>query len=97
MISAERRFPEIAQQLLAVRGSLDSLLVRLIELELGDCLPSEALREEVDDLLRTAIGRPTPGRRAARSPRIRWAAVAAAQYAITGLTETRGGFPLGRP
>ena len=78
MISAGRRFPEVAQQLLAARGSLDSLLVRLIELELGDCLPTEALREEVDGLLRTAIGRPTSGRRGARSPRHGPASVAVA-------------------
>ena len=57
MIAADGPFPEIAQQLLAARGSLDSLLLRLVELELTDCLPSGALRSEVDGVLRTALGR----------------------------------------
>jgi DNA-binding FrmR family transcriptional regulator len=50
MISARRPFAEIAQQLLAARGSLDSLLVRLVEVELDDCLPATDARDEVDDL-----------------------------------------------
>jgi DNA-binding FrmR family transcriptional regulator len=62
MIAAEDRFPEIAQQLLAARGSLDSLLLRLIELELGECLPSQELRGVVDSLLRTALGRAASAR-----------------------------------
>ena len=62
MIAAAHRFPDIAQQLLAARGSLDSLLVRLVELELSDCLPTGEVREEVDGLLRTALGRAAPGR-----------------------------------
>lgn len=57
MIAASQPFPEVAQQLLAARGSLDSLLVRLVELELHDCLPSREARAEVDGLLRTALGR----------------------------------------
>lgn len=57
MITGAEPFPNVAQQLLAARGSLDSLLVRLVELELGDCLPSQAVREEVDGLLRTVLGR----------------------------------------
>lgn len=67
MIAAGDGFPEIAQQFLAARGSLDSLLIRLVELELGDCLPSPAARDEVDGLLRMALGRAAPGRRATRS------------------------------
>ena len=66
MIAEADRFPDVAQQLLAARGSLDSLLVRLVELELGECLPSEAVRHEVDWLLRTALGRRTNTRSAAR-------------------------------
>lgn len=62
MISTRRPFPEIAQQLLAARGSLDSLLVRLVELELDDCLPAAESRHDVDDLLRTALGRSAPAR-----------------------------------
>ena len=73
MISAVDAFPEVAQQLLAARGSLDSLLIRLVELELGDCLPSQAARDEVDDLLRTALGRTASGRIATRSRRRRLA------------------------
>jgi hypothetical protein len=57
MIAGADPFSEVAQQLLAARGSLDSLLVRLIELELGDRLPSQEVRDEVGGLLRTALGR----------------------------------------
>jgi len=71
MIAAEEPFPDIAQQLLAARGSLDSLLVRLIELELGDCLPSREVRDEVDGLLRAALGRTGSGRRTRRSANAR--------------------------
>ena len=73
MIVAADPFPGVAQQLLAARGSLDSLLIRLIELELGDCLPSPAVRDEVDDLLRMALGRAASGRIATRSRRRRLA------------------------
>jgi len=69
MIGSDRPFAEVAQQLLAVRGSLDSLLVRLVELELSDCVPARETRREVDELLRVALGArrarpsggPTPG------------------------------------
>jgi DNA-binding FrmR family transcriptional regulator len=66
MIAGADPFPEVAQQLLAARGSLDSLLVRLLELELIDCLPDQQLRDNVDGLLRTALGRSAPGRNAPR-------------------------------
>ena len=69
MITAERPFHEVAQQLLAARGSLDSLLVRLVEIELDECLPGTDARDEVDDLLRTALGRNAPQRTTARKPR----------------------------
>ena len=69
MIDAERPFPEVAQQLLAGRGSLDSLLVRLVEIELEDCVPTSRARQEVDELLRTALGRTAHIRRASRQ---RW-------------------------
>lgn len=62
MIAAGQPFPEVAQQLLAARGSLDSLLVRLVELELVECLPSRESQAEVDGLLRTALGRSAPHR-----------------------------------
>lgn len=78
MITACRPFPEVAQQLLAARGSLDSLLVRLVEIELDDCVPAIDTRDEVDELLRTALGRSAPLRSArhrqrtcAEPPRIR--------------------------
>jgi DNA-binding FrmR family transcriptional regulator len=67
MIEDDRPFSEVAQQLLAARGSLDSLLVRLVELELRGCVPGREARQEVDELLRTALGRAAPGRRALRS------------------------------
>lgn len=67
MIAARRPFPEVAQQLLAARGSLDSLLMRLVEIELDDCVPAVDTRDEVDELLRTALGRSAP----LRSPRHR--------------------------
>lgn len=63
LIAANLPFPQVAQQLLAARGSLDSLLVRLVELELRDCVPSREARDEVDGLLRTALGRSAPARR----------------------------------
>lgn len=66
MIAAGRSFPEVAQQLLAARGSLDSLLVRLVEMELEDCVPAADTRVEVDDLLRTALGRGAPVRATGR-------------------------------
>lgn len=66
MISAARPFPDVAQQLLAARGSLDSLLVRLVEIELEDCVPTRVAWQEVDDLLRTALGRTAPIGRARR-------------------------------
>lgn len=65
MIAGGEPFSDVIQQVLATRGSLDSLLVRLVELELGDCLPSQAVRDEVDGLLRTALGRRTNARRPA--------------------------------
>lgn len=66
MIAGGEPFPEIAQQLLAARGSLDSLLVRLIDIELGDCLPSREVHDEVDGLLRAALGRASSGRSISR-------------------------------
>jgi len=57
MIAADRSFAETTQQLLAARGSLDSLLMRLVDLELRTCVPSPALRDELDGVLRTALGR----------------------------------------
>lgn len=71
MIADADPFLDIAQQLLAARGSLDSLLVRLVELELADCLPSPETRAVVDGLLRTALGRSTSGRTTTRARRHR--------------------------
>ena len=68
MITARRPFAEVAQQLLAARGSLDSLLVRLVEIELDDCVPAADTRGEVDELLRTALGRNAPARAIRRRP-----------------------------
>lgn len=62
MIQEDRPFSEVAQQILAARGSLDSLLVRLVELELRDCVPGQETRLEVDGLLRAMLGRAVPVR-----------------------------------
>ena len=67
MIAGGEPFPKIAQQLLAARGSLDSLLVRLVELELRDCVPNREAREDVDGLLRTALGRSASARSSSRA------------------------------
>ena len=68
MITARRAFAEVAQQLLAARGSLDSLLVRLVDIELDECLPAADTRGEVDELLRAALGRSAPVRATRRRP-----------------------------
>ncbi len=39
MIAAAQPLAAVARQVLAARGSIDSLLVRLVELDLRDCLP----------------------------------------------------------
>lgn len=83
MIAGSQPFPEVAQQLLAARGSLDSLLVRLVELELRNCLPSEEVQEEVDGLIRTALGRSAPARGSFQSGR---RAAAPSHAAIEGRT-----------
>lgn len=69
MIAGDRPFSEVAQQLLAARGSLDSLLLRLIELELRVCVQSREERDEVDGLLWTALGRTASRRGAIRARR----------------------------
>ena len=82
MITARRPFAEVAQQLLAARGSLDSLLVRLVEIEHDDCVPAADTRGEVDELLRTALGRSAP----VRSTRRRQQATAEASRTRIGGT-----------
>ena len=67
MITDRRPFADIAQQLLAARGSLDSLLVRLVELELQECVPNPTARNQVDRLMHSALGRTGPSHHAARS------------------------------
>lgn len=67
MIAGSRPFADVAQQLLAARGSLDSLLVRLVELELEGCVPNPTTRREVHELLHSARGRVGYSRHAARS------------------------------
>lgn len=63
MIAGDLAFEQVVQQVLAARGSLDSLLVRLIELEMRGCVTSREERVQVDGLLRTALGRGAYGRR----------------------------------
>lgn len=69
MIAADQPFPELAQQLFAARGSLDALLVRLVDLELRSCVPNRDVRDEVDGLFRTALGRRAGGRAVATATR----------------------------
>ena len=57
LIGSGRSCAAVSQPLLAARGSLDSLLVRLIAIELGNCVPNAQARDDVDGLLRTALGR----------------------------------------
>lgn len=57
MIATRQPFDAVAQQLLAARGSLDSLLMRLVELELGDCVSNPDARDEIDGVLRIALRR----------------------------------------
>lgn len=71
MITDGRPFGDVVQQLLAARGSLDSLLVRLVELQLRDCVPSREARDEVDGLLRTVLGHSASTRHASGSRRSR--------------------------
>ncbi|MBI2778123.1 MAG: metal-sensitive transcriptional regulator [Chloroflexi bacterium] len=75
MIATKRPFAAVAQQILAARGSLDSLLMRLVELELRDCVSNSQARDEIDELLRTAFGHGARGRPPARSGRHRSRAV----------------------
>jgi DNA-binding FrmR family transcriptional regulator len=86
MIATSRPFAEVAQQLLAARGSLDSLLVRLVELELSDCVPSREVRNEVDGLLRTALGHTASSRRALRSGHSRPAIPPSSTHRLQGGT-----------
>ncbi len=56
MIRAGRPFDEVAQQVLAARGSLDALLLRLLTIELDGCVPVDQ-RGEVAGLVNVALGR----------------------------------------
>ena len=64
MIAGGRPFGEVALQVLAVRGSIDSLLMRLLELELDACLPATEQRGEIGELVAAALGRRSPVRSA---------------------------------
>lgn len=66
MIATGRPFRNVAQQLLAARGSLDSLLIRIVELELQECVAGTEERDEIEGLLHVALGHTAHGRRAAR-------------------------------
>jgi DNA-binding FrmR family transcriptional regulator len=56
MIAAGRPIGDLAQQVVATRASLDSLLIRLIVLELDACPRGEDGRPTVDRLVRLALG-----------------------------------------
>lgn len=66
MIATGRSFPDVAQQLLAARGSLDSLLLRIVELELEECLAVSKERDQIEGVLHVALGRTARGHWAAR-------------------------------
>ena len=57
MVRTGARFEDVAQQLLATRGSFDALLLRLVERELTRCDESFADTERVAHVLRTAFHR----------------------------------------
>lgn len=63
MVRTGARFEDVAQQLLATRGSFDALLLRLVERELTRRDESAADTERVVHVLRTAFHRPgkSPG------------------------------------
>ncbi len=61
MIQGGRPYGDVVQQLLAARGSLDALLVRLLEIELNGNLP-RAERALVRALVCPALGRRAPSR-----------------------------------
>lgn len=63
MIEADRPFSAIAQQLLAARGSLDSLLMRLVELNVRDGVADADACEAVIRVLETAFLRSGQARR----------------------------------
>jgi DNA-binding FrmR family transcriptional regulator len=67
MIRAGEGFDPIVQQLLATRGSLESLLVRLVERELAERDPSiEGVEPHVEQILRTAFDRSSRPSKASR-------------------------------
>lgn len=86
MIASQRPFTDVAQQLLAARGSLDSLVVRPVELELRDCIPNPEVRDEIDGLLRTALGRAAYGRHPVRPHRSRTPAEPTSAIILEGST-----------
>jgi DNA-binding FrmR family transcriptional regulator len=57
MVSAGRPYAAVVQQLLAARGSLDSLLVRIVELELARVAPQPEPDPRIAGVLRTAFDR----------------------------------------
>jgi DNA-binding FrmR family transcriptional regulator len=58
MVRTGARFDDVAQQLLASRGSFDALLLRLVERELTGGGESSADAEQVVRVLRVAFQRP---------------------------------------
>lgn len=57
MVSAGRPYPEVVQQLLATRGSLDSLLVRIVEHELTQVTADGSPDRRVERVIRIAFDR----------------------------------------
>lgn len=56
MLDEGKPFSSVAQQILAARGSLDGLLLRVLEDALRACVPADPQRGEVVRLLQAAVG-----------------------------------------
>jgi DNA-binding FrmR family transcriptional regulator len=68
MIAANRSLEDIAQQIVAARGSLDALLLRLILLDLLASPATPKARVDVERGLRLGLGRRRAESRAHRAP-----------------------------
>lgn len=66
MIAANRSLEDLAQQIVAARGSLDALLLRLILLDLLASTATPQMREDVERCLRLGLGRQRAESRADR-------------------------------
>lgn len=68
MIAANRSLDDVAQQIVAARGSLDALLLRLILLDLLASTATPRARADVERCLRLGLGRRRAESGAQRAP-----------------------------